>query len=76
MYSIFQYMQYYRLQTRKLEMSEPCECPLCLEELETDDLSFYPCPCGYQVPQSSVTQNIILSEPDLSVLLEQDTDCG
>ena len=34
------------------EMSgERSECPLCLEDLEIDDLSFYPCPCGYQVAQ-------------------------
>ncbi|GFV26745.1 CCR4-NOT transcription complex subunit 4 [Trichonephila clavipes] len=24
-------------------------CPLCLETLDIDDLSFYPCKCGYQV---------------------------
>jgi CCR4-NOT transcription complex subunit 4 len=28
---------------------EPQECPLCLEYLELDDISFYPCSCGYQV---------------------------
>ncbi|EEC50757.1 predicted protein, partial [Phaeodactylum tricornutum CCAP 1055/1] len=24
-------------------------CPLCCEELDLSDQSFYPCPCGYQV---------------------------
>ena len=24
-------------------------CPLCVEEMDTTDLSFLPCPCGYQV---------------------------
>ena len=28
---------------------EPLECPLCMEYLELDDISFYPCSCGYQV---------------------------
>ena len=47
-------LEKYYLPKFKREMSgEPCECPLCLEELDVDDLSFYPCPCGYQVPQSS-----------------------
>ena len=42
------------------EMSgELRECPLCLEELEVDDLSFYPCPCGYQVPQSPMSKIFI-----------------
>ncbi|XP_070497126.1 GATA zinc finger domain-containing protein 14 isoform X1 [Chironomus tepperi] len=25
------------------------ECPLCMEPLEVDDLSFFPCTCGYQI---------------------------
>lgn len=25
------------------------ECPLCMEPLEVDDLTFFPCTCGYQV---------------------------
>ncbi|XP_063702072.1 putative uncharacterized protein DDB_G0286901 isoform X3 [Culicoides brevitarsis] len=25
------------------------ECPLCMEPLDVDDLSFYPCSCGYQI---------------------------
>lgn len=25
------------------------ECPLCMEPLEVDDISFFPCTCGYQV---------------------------
>ncbi|XP_074661021.1 uncharacterized protein LOC141913398 isoform X2 [Tubulanus polymorphus] len=28
---------------------EQIECPLCMEPLEMDDLSFYPCTCGYQI---------------------------
>ncbi|KAK6050422.1 hypothetical protein COOONC_12073 [Cooperia oncophora] len=24
-------------------------CPLCMEQLEIDDLDFYPCKCEYQV---------------------------
>ncbi|PSN36341.1 hypothetical protein C0J52_16158 [Blattella germanica] len=28
---------------------EPVECPLCLEPLEVDDLTFFPCTCGYQI---------------------------
>ena len=28
---------------------ESSEWPLCMEPLEMDDLSFYPCTCGYQV---------------------------
>jgi hypothetical protein len=28
---------------------EPVECPLCMEPLEVDDLTFFPCTCGYQV---------------------------
>jgi hypothetical protein len=28
---------------------EPVECPLCMEQLEVDDLNFHPCTCGYQV---------------------------
>ena len=31
---------------------EAPECPLCLEELEADDLNFFPCSCGYQVDHS------------------------
>ncbi|UJR13836.1 hypothetical protein I4U23_000847 [Adineta vaga] len=28
---------------------ESCECPLCLEVLEADDLTFFPCTCCYQI---------------------------
>ncbi|XP_059481119.1 CCR4-NOT transcription complex subunit 4-like isoform X2 [Neocloeon triangulifer] len=28
---------------------EPVECPLCMEQLEVDDLNFHPCTCGYQI---------------------------
>ena len=29
---------------------ESPECPLCMELLELDDINFFPCACGYQVP--------------------------
>ena len=32
-----------------LSGDEAPECPLCMELLELDDISFYPCTCGYQV---------------------------
>ncbi len=25
------------------------ECPLCMEPFDVDDLSFFPCTCGYQI---------------------------
>ena len=25
------------------------QCPLCMEQLEMDDINFFPCTCGYQV---------------------------
>ncbi|XP_057654985.1 GATA zinc finger domain-containing protein 14 [Diorhabda carinulata] len=28
---------------------EQVECPLCMEPLEVDDLTFFPCTCGYQI---------------------------
>lgn len=28
------------------------ECPLCMEPFEVDDLTFFPCTCGYQVSLS------------------------
>lgn len=34
-----------------LSDDEAPECPLCMEYLELDDISFYPCSCGYQVSQ-------------------------
>ncbi|KAK2725200.1 CCR4-NOT transcription complex subunit 4-like isoform X1 [Artemia franciscana] len=35
---------------QRIESSEEAiECPLCLEPFEMDDLSFYPCTCGYQI---------------------------
>ncbi|CAG5120353.1 unnamed protein product, partial [Candidula unifasciata] len=27
----------------------PTECPLCMEALDVDDYSFFPCTCGYQI---------------------------
>lgn len=30
------------------------ECPLCMEPLEVDDLTFFPCTCGYQVSSTSI----------------------
>ena len=34
-----------------LSFSNSClmKCPLCMEQLEIDDVNFYPCTCGYQV---------------------------
>ncbi|OQR79842.1 hypothetical protein BIW11_05451, partial [Tropilaelaps mercedesae] len=32
-----------------MSQDEAAECPLCMEPLELDDLSFYPCTCGYQI---------------------------
>lgn len=32
-----------------LDKEESVECPLCMESLEIDDLTFFPCVCGYQV---------------------------
>ncbi|CDS42568.1 CCR4 NOT transcription complex subunit 4 [Echinococcus multilocularis] len=29
--------------------SEGSDCPLCLEPMDSDDVSFFPCPCLYQV---------------------------
>lgn len=28
---------------------EQAECPLCMEPFDIDDISFYPCTCGYQI---------------------------
>eukprot|EP00124_Ichthyophonus_hoferi_P005343 Ihof_evm3s751 gene=Ihof_evmTU3s751 len=25
------------------------ECPLCMEQLDVTDKTFFPCPCGYQI---------------------------
>ena len=30
------------------------QCPLCMEQLEIDDVNFFPCTCGYQVMKYSV----------------------
>lgn len=55
------------------------ECPLCMEPLEVDDLTFFPCTCGYQV-------SVLLEYPyhdsalisclftDLQILLAQNSD--
>ncbi|XP_028966669.1 CCR4-NOT transcription complex subunit 4 [Galendromus occidentalis] len=32
-----------------MSQDENQECPLCMETLELDDLSFFPCICGYQI---------------------------
>lgn len=32
-----------------VRLDHKVECPLCIEELDTTDLSFQPCPCGYRV---------------------------
>ncbi|XP_043228306.1 nascent polypeptide-associated complex subunit alpha, muscle-specific form-like [Amphibalanus amphitrite] len=31
------------------DMDDQAECPLCMEQFEMDDLSFFPCTCGYQI---------------------------
>lgn len=36
---------------------EQVECPLCMEPLEVDDLTFYPCTCGYQVSENTLLIN-------------------
>ncbi len=36
---------------------ESPECPLCMEFLELDDISFYPCACGYQVRFAIVSKS-------------------
>ena len=36
-------------------------CPLCIEEFDLSDRSFYPCPCSYQVRQSRYTEPLSLS---------------
>jgi hypothetical protein len=28
-------------------------CPLCIEQMDDTDISFLPCPCGYQVGQTA-----------------------
>uniref|UniRef100_A0A2P2HWZ5 CCR4-NOT transcription complex subunit 4 n=1 Tax=Hirondellea gigas TaxID=1518452 RepID=A0A2P2HWZ5_9CRUS len=32
-----------------VDQVDDCDCPLCMEPLEMDDLNFYPCTCGYQI---------------------------
>jgi len=32
-----------------IDDEEPESCPLCIEDFDLSDRSFYPCPCGYQV---------------------------
>ncbi|GFY64717.1 CCR4-NOT transcription complex subunit 4 [Trichonephila inaurata madagascariensis] len=34
---------------KRMSVNKEKTCPLCLETLDVDDLSFYPCKCGYQV---------------------------
>lgn len=48
------------------------ECPLCMEPLDVDDLSFYPCSCGYQVSSNfcnCLLRRLQLLFPDLQILL-------
>jgi len=57
------------------------ECPLCVSKMDIDDLSFKPCPCGYQVGLSErqlkfklaslTSDHILLADLDLSLLLSQ-----
>jgi CCR4-NOT transcription complex subunit 4 len=39
-----------------LSGDEAPECPLCMELLELDDISFYPCTCGYQVAKRNIVR--------------------
>lgn len=32
-----------------INVDDQVECPLCMEPLEVDDLTFFPCSCGYQI---------------------------
>lgn len=47
------------------------ECPLCLDTLSFDDLSFFPCSCGYQVGMAmAYTCSMLTSDPlDMPLLL-------
>lgn len=38
----------------------PFQCPLCMEALEIDDQSFFPCTCGYQVNNHFILDLIFL----------------
>lgn len=46
-----------KMSTLNQSGEESSECPLCMEPLEMDDLSFYPCTCGYQVSHCSSSPN-------------------
>eukprot|EP00961_Rhodomonas_salina_P128455 1731312-Rhodomonas_salina.2 len=35
-------------------------CPLCIEEMDSTDMSFLPCPCGYQVGLLSSSKALLL----------------
>lgn len=45
--------QTFNMSTLNNSGEESSECPLCMEPLDLDDLSFYPCTCGYQVRNMS-----------------------
>lgn len=51
-------------------------CPLCIEPMDDTDISFLPCPCGYQVISNSEESifrfALILGFVDLSIMLSQD----
>ena len=32
------------------DSDDEASCPLCMEDLDADDINFFPCTCGYQVP--------------------------
>ena len=40
---------------------ESPECPLCMELLELDDINFFPCACGYQVPTLFINRRCFTS---------------
>ena len=49
---------YFGARRTKVDFIAFCQCPLCLEPLEIDDVNFYPCTCGYQV---SFKTNVVIA---------------
>jgi len=47
----------------------PMECPLCMEEFDLDDKSFFPCTCGYQVSISTYSGHREVTLPNFHSLL-------
>jgi len=44
----------------------PMECPLCMEEFDLDDKSFFPCTCGYQICRFCWHRIKSESQPEIS----------